>query len=99
VSRWTIPELGGLSDQEIFDRVAYHILAKGGEPQDILIKPNCLPYMDHRRWGYLVKQGRAPKRAAQLIALLEEVARHTPLDRQAHEIVAIGRAFKLEISP
>lgn len=96
MSRWTIESLGALTEQQVFDMCAYHMLAHAGTPRDLLLKHGSQSFNEHRSWDYFVKQGRAPKNAAKLISSIEEIHRDIEPKYWRKALNQIAHTFKLE---
>ena len=97
MSRYTLPELPGMTRQEIFNRAAYHMLAHGGSPTEIFIKPDKREDRGNSSYAYLVRQRRAPKHASQLLIDLDALAREYPPDRWLERLRIIARHHHLSL--
>lgn len=96
MSRWTVPTLTAMTEQQVFDACAYHMLAHGGSPRELLLKPESRAFNRRRSWGYFVRQKRAPRHASLLIADLEEIHRNTPPEEWASALDNTARAYGLQ---
>lgn len=97
MSRWTIPGLGDMTEQQIFEMAAYHLLANGGSPYDIFLRKEARSVMTGRTWGYLVRQKRAPRVASQIVIEIERLHRKAPPDTWAAGILQIANKHALNV--
>ena len=92
-----MPHLTTLTAQQVFDAAAYNMLAHGGSPRDLFIKADSKKHLqERRRWSYFVRQGRAPKHCALLIADLETLHREAEPEAWPARLVSIAHAYNLE---
>lgn len=96
MSRWSIPELASMTEQQVFDTSAYHMLLHGGCPRDLFLKPESRPFNKHRTWAYLRRQRRVPAHAAHLIDDLERIHRERNPAEWMHALSQIARVYNLK---
>lgn len=97
MSRWSISTLSSLTEQQIFEAAAYHMLAHGGAPRELFLKEESKQFNKHRAWASLVRYGRAPKHASTVIGELERIHREDAPDTWVAGIVAVARKHKLHV--
>lgn len=95
MSRWSVTDLGVLTEQQIFDRCVYHMVSNGGAPAEVLMKPEAWPFVRRRRWRYIVKQGRAPLHGLALIEDLESLHRDVHPDEWPDMLAMLAKLYNL----
>lgn len=96
MSRWSIPELASMTEQQVFDLSAYHMVANGGCPRELFLKPESRPFNRRRTWAYFRRQKRVPAHAAHLIDDLERIHRERDPAEWLPALSRVARDYNLK---
>lgn len=98
MSRWSVPELGTMTEQQIFDAAAYHLIAHGGAPRDLFLKAESREFNSRRTWGYFRRQKRVPANGAHLIEDIERIHREREPADWKSALAVVAHAYRLEFT-
>ena len=99
MSRWSVPTLATMTEQQVFDAAAYHLIANGGAARDLFLKPESRKFNPRRTWSYFRRQKRVPAHASKLIDDLERIHRDREPTDWISALAKLAHAYHLEFNP